>query len=112
MDAVCVCVCQNKAKALQIIQAKLYDMKRVEADKAQRKERKEQHGSGERHERIRTYNFPHDRVTDHRVGVTFNGVHLFMQGELDLSGLWNELQLQEESASIKAVLAKHKQQTS
>ena len=91
-----------------MIRAKLYELKRSEAAMTLRKERKEQLGSGERHERIRTYNFNHDRVTDHRVGLTFNGVQMFMTGEADLDELLHQLLVQEESTNMAALLERHK----
>lgn len=94
-----------------MIRAKLYEKKRLEADTAVRNERKEQLGSGERHEKIRTYHFHQDRVTDHRVGLTFNGVESFMAGETDLDELVEQLALQEETASISALIDRHHSNT-
>jgi len=82
-------------------------MKQTEVVQARQKDRKEQHGSGERHERIRTYNFPQDRVTDHRAALHFSGVGLFMTGEVDLTELREKLEGLEEGSKIAALLAKH-----
>lgn len=95
-----VCCVQNRSKALKILGAKLYDLKRKEAELAQRKDRKEQVGSGERHERIRTYHYMQDRVTDHRLGVTVHGVTGFMGGEEELANMTQQLQAEAEARAI------------
>ncbi|KAL5700630.1 hypothetical protein ACHQM5_026053 [Ranunculus cassubicifolius] len=71
----------NKAKALKVICAKLYELERARLQTSRSKLRSEQIGSGDRSERIRTYNFPQGRVTDHRVGITHHSVDDVMQGE-------------------------------
>ncbi len=74
---------KNKAKALKILQARLKDrMEREEQDRIS-KERRSQVGSGDRSERIRTYNFPQNRVTDHRIGLTLYKLEMVMEGDLD-----------------------------
>ncbi|MDM7202687.1 MAG: peptide chain release factor 1 [Thermodesulfobacteriaceae bacterium] len=74
---------QNKATALKILRSKLYELaQREQMDKLQR-ERKSQVGTGERSEKIRTYNFPQNRVTDHRIGVTIYNLPEVMDGALD-----------------------------
>ncbi len=74
---------KNKAKALKILKARLWD--RIEAERQAEisKERKSQVGSGDRSERIRTYNFPQNRVTDHRIGLTLYKLENVMNGDLD-----------------------------
>ena len=72
---------KNKAKALRVLRARIFDAERVRAEAAQSSARKQQMGSGDRSERVRTYNFPHGRVTDHRVGVTEHGMEGVMGGE-------------------------------
>jgi peptide chain release factor 1 len=74
---------KNRAKAMKILRARLYELERVRADRARAAERKLQVGSGDRSERIRTYNFPQGRVTDHRINLTLHKLERVMGGELD-----------------------------
>jgi peptide chain release factor 1 len=74
---------QNRARAMQVLRAKLYDLERTRRDAARAAERKGQVGSGDRSERIRTYNFPQGRLTDHRIGLTLYRLDQVMQGDLD-----------------------------
>ncbi|MET2831860.1 peptide chain release factor 1 [Mesorhizobium shangrilense] len=74
---------QNRAKAMQILRARLYDLERGKADEERSESRKLQVGSGDRSERIRTYNFPQGRVTDHRINLTLYKLDRVMMGELD-----------------------------
>lgn len=74
---------QNRAKAMQILRARLYDLERSKADQERSESRKSQVGSGDRSERIRTYNFPQGRVTDHRINLTLYKLDRVMMGELD-----------------------------
>jgi peptide chain release factor 1 len=71
---------KNKAKALRILRARVYDMERQKSDDARASQRKGQIGSGDRSERIRTYNFPQGRVTDHRINLTQYNLEEMMQG--------------------------------
>lgn len=71
---------KNKAKALKILRARIYDDLRQKRDEARAADRKGQIGSGDRSERIRTYNFPQGRVTDHRIGLTLYKIDLIMNG--------------------------------
>jgi len=73
----------NRAKAMDVLRARLYDMQRREADEARAAERKGQIGSGDRSERIRTYNFPQGRVSDHRINLTLYKLDEVMAGSLD-----------------------------
>ncbi len=73
----------NRAKAMQVLRTRLYDLKRQELDDARDATRKGQVGSGDRSERIRTYNFPQGRVTDHRINLTLYKLDQVMQGDLD-----------------------------
>jgi peptide chain release factor 1 len=74
---------QNRAKAMKVLKARLYDMQREAAATARADARKSQVGSGDRSERIRTYNFPQGRVTDHRINLTLYSLPKVMEGELD-----------------------------
>jgi peptide chain release factor 1 len=72
---------KNKAKALRILRARLYDLEREAKDRERAEARKSQVGSGDRSERIRTYNFPQGRVTDHRINLTLYNIQEVMDGE-------------------------------
>lgn len=74
---------KNKAKALKILRSRLYDAERERLEKERAKERQEQVGSGDRSERIRTYNFPQGRVTDHRINLTLYKINEIMEGDID-----------------------------
>ena len=73
----------NKAKALQVLRARIYDIRRQEEEAKYAGERKSKVGTGDRSERIRTYNFPQSRVTDHRIGLTLHRLETVMNGDLD-----------------------------
>jgi peptide chain release factor 1 len=72
---------QNRARAMQVLRARLYDMERSKADEERSAARKDQVGSGDRSARIRTYNFPQGRVTDHRIGMTLYSLPQLLEGE-------------------------------
>ena len=74
---------QNKEQALAILRAKLYDIKQREQDEKIARDRKSQVGSGDRSEKIRTYNFPQSRVTDHRINKTIYSLDDFLNGDID-----------------------------
>ncbi|NLR99001.1 peptide chain release factor 1 [Rhizobium sp. P38BS-XIX] len=74
---------QNRAKAMQVLRSRLFDMERQRADSERSADRKSQVGSGDRSERIRTYNFPQGRVTDHRINLTLYKLDRMMIGEID-----------------------------
>jgi peptide chain release factor 1 len=74
---------KNKAKALKVLRARLLDLEQSRLDSERAAERKGQIGTGDRSERIRTYNFPQNRVTDHRAQVTLHQLDRVMEGELD-----------------------------
>ena len=74
---------QNKEKALRILYAKLYDMKQREQNDAIASARKSQVGSGDRSEKIRTYNYPQSRITDHRINKTIFSLSSFLNGDMD-----------------------------
>ncbi len=72
---------QNRARAMQVLRARLYDMQRTKAEQERAAARKGQVGSGDRSQRIRTYNFPQGRVTDHRINLTLYNLHEVLSGE-------------------------------
>jgi peptide chain release factor 1 len=74
---------QNRAIAMQVLRARLYDMERQRSDAERAATRKSQVGSGDRSERIRTYNFPQGRLTDHRIGLTLYRLPEVLAGDLD-----------------------------
>jgi peptide chain release factor 1 len=74
---------KNKAKALKILMSRLLEKEREKQDAEQAAERKQQVGTGDRSEKIRTYNFPQSRVTDHRVGVSLYKIDAVMDGDID-----------------------------
>ncbi|KQT44358.1 peptide chain release factor 1 [Aureimonas sp. Leaf454] len=74
---------QNRARAMQVLRARLFDMERAAADAERSESRRSQVGSGDRSERIRTYNFPQGRVTDHRINLTLYKLDRIIEGDLD-----------------------------
>jgi len=74
---------KNKAKALKVLRARLFDMKVREQDAKITRQRRAQVGTGDRSEKIRTYNFPDRRITDHRIGLTVHNLEDILEGELD-----------------------------
>ncbi len=74
---------KNRAKAMKILRAKLYEAQRSSLAATRAADRKGQVGTGDRSERIRTYNFPQGRVSDHRIGLTLHNIERIMQGDLD-----------------------------
>ena len=73
---------KNKAKALKILRARVYEAEKQKKDKERSSNRKNQIGSGDRSERIRTYNFPQGRVTDHRINLTLHKLEEFLSGDI------------------------------
>ncbi len=74
---------KNKARALTVLRSRLLERKVAEENKKYADQRKEQVGTGERNERIRTYNFPQNRLTDHRIGLTLHNLPTLMEGQID-----------------------------
>ncbi len=75
---------KNRDKAMRLLKAKIADVKRQEEEKKRASERSEQVGSGDRSEKIRTYNYPQNRVTDHRIGLTLYKLDHVMQGDMEV----------------------------
>ena len=74
---------KNKAKAMKVLRSRLLDQMVREQNEARSQNRRSQVGSGDRSERIRTYNFPQGRVTDHRIGLTLYRLEAILQGDVD-----------------------------
>ena len=74
---------KNKNKAMAVLRARLLETQRVQQEEEEVKERRSQVGSGERAEKIRTYNYPQDRLTDHRIGLTLHNLPRILAGDLD-----------------------------
>ena len=89
---------ENKANALKVLKARIYDSILQERLEAEGEERRSKIGTGERSEKIRTYNYPQNRVTDHRIGYTVNQLDRIMDGRLD--DLMAALQLADQQAKI------------
>ena len=88
---------RNKEKGLKILRSRIYELERQKRDEIRSKDRKSKIGTGDRSERIRTYNFPQGRVTDHRTNLTLHKLEEFMQGEIFDEMVENlTLQVQEE----------------
>tara|TARA_B100001057_G_scaffold252397_1_gene252652 strand:- start:2796 stop:3866 length:1071 start_codon:yes stop_codon:yes gene_type:complete len=91
---------KNKAKGMKILRARLYELERSRIDKERSQDRKSKIGTGDRSERIRTYNFPQGRVTDHRINLTLHKLEEFLEGEVFDEMIESlTLQAQEESLS-------------
>ncbi len=91
---------KNKAKGMKILRARLYELERSRIDQERSKDRKNKIGSGDRSERIRTYNFPQGRITDHRINLTLHKLEEFLEGEAFDEMIESlTLQAQEESLS-------------
>jgi peptide chain release factor 1 len=75
---------KNKAKAMTVLRSRLYDLEQAKVDAERSSDRKSQIGTGERSEKIRTYNFPQSRITDHRIGLTLYQLDSVMQGDLNI----------------------------
>ncbi|HEX6198649.1 MAG TPA: peptide chain release factor 1 [Thermoanaerobaculia bacterium] len=95
---------KNKAKALRVLKARLLEIERAKAEEAVSEERRKMVGSGDRSEKIRTYNFPQNRVTDHRIGVTVHQLPEVLEGNLDalIEPLATHFQTQRLQAETKA----------
>lgn len=92
---------QNKERAMAVLRARLYEAKRERLAAERGEERRLQVGSGERSEKIRTYNYPQNRVTDHRIGLTLHRLEYIMNGDLD--AIIDELATTEQAERLQAV---------
>lgn len=90
---------QNKIKAMSVLRTRLLDMERRKQEEAITSARRSQVGTGERSEKIRTYNYPQDRISDHRVDVTMHNLPRFMDGDID--GLIDELAAHEQAQQLE-----------
>ncbi|MEL6871977.1 MAG: peptide chain release factor-like protein, partial [Pseudomonadota bacterium] len=93
---------KNRAKAMKVLRARLYDAERARIDAERSADRKSQVGSGDRSERIRTYNFPQSRVTDHRIGLTLHKLDKIIAGEA-LDELIDALVVEDQTARLAAM---------
>jgi peptide chain release factor 1 len=91
---------KNKAKAMRILRARIYELEEAKAASERADARKNQVGSGDRSERIRTYNFPQNRLTDHRINLTLYKLDLIMQG--DIAELFDALKLSAREELLRA----------
>ncbi|MBR0672595.1 peptide chain release factor 1 [Neoroseomonas soli] len=94
---------KNRAKAMKVLRARLYDAQRSAVDSARAADRRSQVGTGDRSERIRTYNFPQGRVTDHRIGLTLHKIDRVMLGEFD--DIFDVLIAEDQAARLAAEAA-------
>jgi peptide chain release factor 1 len=90
---------KNRAKAMKILRSRVYESEREKKDKARSKDRKNQIGSGDRSERIRTYNFPQGRITDHRINLTLHKLQEFLNGDA-FEELSQSLRLQDQEMKL------------
>ena len=93
---------KNKARALKVLRSRLYEMERQARDSARAAQRKSQVGSGDRSERIRTYNFPQGRVTDHRINLTLYKIDKVMSGEA-LDEIIDAIHTEDQAARLATV---------
>ncbi|GAB4074818.1 peptide chain release factor 1 [Barrientosiimonas marina] len=92
---------KNKEKAMRVLRARLYDKYQQEAQQEIEEDRKSAVGTGDRSERIRTYNFPQTRVTDHRIGLTLQKLDQVMEGKLD--EIFDALLLEEQTQKLEEI---------
>ncbi len=93
---------KNKAKGMKILRARLYELERSRIENERSKDRKNKIGTGDRSERIRTYNFPQGRVTDHRINLTLHKLEEFLEGEI-FDEMIEALTLQAQEEKLEAI---------
>jgi peptide chain release factor 1 len=94
---------KNRAKAMKVLRARLYDLEREKLDAERAQDRRSQIGTGDRSQRIRTYNFPQGRVTDHRIGLTTHQLQLVLQGEPALDEIIDALITEHQASQLAAM---------
>ena len=94
---------KNKAKGMKVLRARLYDLERGKLDAERAENRRSQIGSGDRSQRIRTYNFPQGRVTDHRIGLTTHQLYLVLEGEPALDEIIDALITEHQTSLLAAM---------
>ena len=97
---------KNKIKAMNVLRTKLLEEKQEKERKELGEERKSQVGTGDRSEKIRTYNFPQDRITDHRIKKSWNKIELILNGNLDK--IVSTLSEEDQKRQIEKILSKQK----
>ena len=93
---------RNKEKGLKILRSRIYELERQKRDDARSKDRKSKIGTGDRSERIRTYNFPQGRVTDHRINLTLHKLDEFLKGEIH-EEMNENLRLKDQDLKLKSL---------
>ena len=94
---------KNKASAMKMLRSKIYEAERIKKEAAYAAQRKDQVGTGDRSERIRTYNFPQGRITDHRIGLTTHNIEETMDGGKGLDELISALITEDEAIKLASV---------
>ena len=94
---------QNRRLAMQVMRSRLYELQRQQADDARSAARKDQVGSGDRSQRIRTYNFPQGRVTDHRIGLTMHRLSEMLEGGPALDEMIDSLITDHQTSQLAAM---------
>ena len=93
---------KNKAKALKILRSRVYEAEKIKKDQERSSNRRSQIGSGDRSERIRTYNFPQGRVTDHRINLTLHKLDEFLSGDIH-EEMNQELRLKDQNLKLESL---------
>jgi len=94
---------KNRAKAMKVLRARLYDLERAKLDAERAEDRRSQIGTGDRSQRIRTYNFPQGRVTDHRIGLTTHQLQMVLEGEPALDDVIDALITEDQASQLAAM---------